>query len=146
VRRRTCACVRMCACVRLRACLFVCVHVCVCACIVYVRACVHGCVRMCVRALCTCVCVCVRVRVCMHVGVCVYVCARVCMPVRVRACTCEGNEGALPLGPSSTTEGQPPKLFVHPLGALRGGFPSLSPFMRKINYSSQCELREALVI
>jgi len=41
----------------------------------------------------------------------------VCMQGSVRACTWEGNEGALPLGPSSPIEGQPAKLFVH-LGGL----------------------------
>jgi hypothetical protein len=46
-------------------------------------------VRVCLR--CVLLCVCARVHVCMHVGVCMCV----CMGVRVRACTCEGNEGAL---------------------------------------------------
>jgi len=57
------------------------------------------------------------------------------MRVRVRACTCEGNEGALPLGPSSPIEGQPPKLFVH-LGGLEarlGRLSRLVPFMLEIN-------------
>ena len=77
----SCTCMRMHArvhayvCVRARTCVFVYVHMCAC---VYVY-------------------VCMRVRVYMHVGVCVYVCMHVC----VRACTCEGNEGALLLGPSS---------------------------------------------
>jgi len=66
-----------------------------------------------------CVLVCVRMRTCVHARRCV------CMRVRVRACTCEGNEGALPLGPSSTIEGQPPKLFVH-LGGLEGRLGRLS--------------------
>jgi len=57
------------------------------------------------------------------------------MRVRARACTCEGNEGAFPLGPSFPIEGQPPKLFVHLWGleGSWGGFPGLSPFMLKIN-------------
>jgi len=105
----------------------------------------HVCV--CVRALCTCVymcvcvCVCARAHTCMHARTCVHsrrcvcVCMCVCMRVRVRACTCEGNEDALPLGPSSPTEGQPPSCLPT-LGALRGGlggFPGLFPFMLKNN-------------
>jgi len=55
---------------------------------------------------------CVHVRTCVHARIGVCVCVYACGYVRVRACTCEGNEGALPLGPSSPIEGQPPKLFV----------------------------------
>jgi hypothetical protein len=55
----------------------------------------------------------------------------VCMRGRVRACTWEGNEGALPLGPSSPIEGQPAKLFVH-LGGL-DPLDCLPPFILKNN-------------
>jgi len=85
--------------------------VCLCECVVYLRACVYGCERT---------CVCVRVRVCMHAGVCVYVCvhAGTC-----RACTCDG---ALPLGPSSPIEGQPPCLSILQ-GVTRGYKDGLQP-------------------
>ena len=118
------ACVRLCT--YMRSCIvYLCVRANVCVreyvrIRVYVSVCVYICIHV------PYMCVCMRVRVCMHVGVCMCV----CMQVHVRACTCEGNEGALPLGPSSPIEGQPPKLFVH----LRGGFPGLSPFTLKIYY------------
>ena len=129
---RTYACVCMCACVRVRACL--CAYVCACStCERALCTCVrvYGCVLTCVHALCTCacvrmcvcVCVCVRERTCVHARRCVCMCVRI--QVRARACTCEGNEGALPLGPSSPIEGQPPKLFVH-LGGLDRSFGRLS--------------------
>jgi len=103
---------------------YVCVHA-----HAYVRVNVCVCSRTCEHALCTCVCVCGCVHTCVHalcicacVRMCVCMCARayvcacayvcVCMRVCVRACTCEGNEGALPLGPFSPIEGQPFKLFV----------------------------------
>jgi hypothetical protein len=125
VRLRTRTCVFVCVCVRVcvraRTCeraLCTCVCVRLCA---YMRACI---VYLCVR-VCVCVYVCTRVRVCMHVGVCV------CMQGRVRACTWEGSEDALPLGPSSPIEGQPAKLFVH-LGDL-DPLDCLSPFILRNN-------------
>ena len=138
-------CVHAHVCVRARTCVFVCVCVCVCVrvrvSVRCVRACVYSCVHTCVHALCTCacvrmcvcVCVCVRERTCVHARRCVCMCVRI--QVRARACTCEGNEGALPLGPSSPIEGQPPKLFVH-LGGLEarlGRLSRLVPFMLEIN-------------
>ena len=116
----SCTCMRMHARVHAYVCVhahaYVRVNVCVCS-----RTCEHalctcvcvcGCVHTCVHALC--ICACVRMCVCMcaraYVCACAYVC--VCMRVCVRACTCEGNEGALPLGPFSPIEGQPFKLFV----------------------------------
>jgi len=44
----------------------------------------------------------------------VYARRYVCMQVRVRACTCEGNEGVLSLGPSSLIEGQSASQAVCP--------------------------------
>ena len=143
---RTCACVRVCA--YLCACACVCVHVHVS--VRCVRACVYGCVHTCVHALC--ICACVRMCVCMcaraYVCACAYVC--VCMRVCVRACTCEGNEGALPLGPFSPIEGQPFKLFVlDEAWGLRGlERTRLSPACLRSCLKlilQQCELREALV-
>ena len=124
------ACVRLCT--YMRSCIvYLCVRANVCVreyvrIRVYVSVCVYICIHV------PYMCVCMRVRVCMHVGVCMCV----CMQVHVRACTCEGNEGALPLGPSSPIEGQPPKLFVH-LGGLEGRLRRLSrpvPIHTNFNY------------
>jgi len=147
---RACARVRMRACARLRACECVCVCSRTCEHALCTCVCVCGCVHTCVHALC--ICVCVRMCVCMcaraYVCACAYVC--VCMRVCVRACTCEGNEGALPLGPFSPIEGQPFKLFVlDEAWGLRGlERTRLSPACLRSCLKlilQQCELREALV-
>ena len=107
----------------------------------YVRVCTVVCIHACmhcvlVRArVCVCVCVCVHARTCVHARRCVCMC--VCMRGRVRACTWEGNEGALPLGPSSPIEGQPAKR-LSTLGALIRWLSCPHSYL-------QCELCKALV-
>jgi len=100
---------------------------------VHVYTCVY--VRVCVRCVLVHVYVCARIRTCVFACVCacwfVFACAYV-----VRACACEGIEGALPLGALPPQERVSLPSYLSPLGALRGGlgcFPSLSPFMLRIN-------------
>jgi hypothetical protein len=106
----SCMCTRVCVC----ACACVCARTGVCVCmrvytVVYVRTCV--------RALCTCACTYMCACTCVHdrSSVCV------CMRVRVRACACEGIEGAFPLGVLPPRERASLPSCLSTLGALRGG-------------------------